>query len=248
MGANLDQFKVVSEKSNYAKFNGLVRTVESSLRNIGDQTKNAWGSGLILAPNQISQGGASSGQTLAWNGSAWTATTIPTYTKQTATTTVDVVNTTTETDLFSGATTFVTGGFNSNFNAGVRTVLTAGGDYLNNSAGTRRITLHAFPPGGGDWQDQSPLLAISATRRAWNLRIDMVGLGSVFAYSGVFVISDPTAASTGSGALRTPANTDAMAVFTGSCGLPRMFFTCTHDLANANVSMRCFYARVETIT
>ncbi|HXJ65862.1 MAG TPA: LamG domain-containing protein [Actinomycetota bacterium] len=65
MASDLAQYRVQSgERSNYAKMDGLINTVQGSLRGIGDQSKNAWGSGLILAPSQLSSGGAVAGSVI----------------------------------------------------------------------------------------------------------------------------------------------------------------------------------------
>lgn len=77
MACDLSSYRVAAgETSSATKQNNLIQAIQDALNAIGDTTKMAWGSGAIIDPNQIKQSGATSGQALEWNGSAWAPATV----------------------------------------------------------------------------------------------------------------------------------------------------------------------------
>ncbi|HXK19909.1 MAG TPA: hypothetical protein VNG33_18995, partial [Polyangiaceae bacterium] len=146
---------------------------------------------------------------------------------------------------------------------GIRVV--AGGDYLNNTASGKKITLRLAAYDTSDatlktmWQDISPALPNAATRRAWRLRVliqpkprPLSGIRRM-ASSGFFAMSDAAAPTTGLGKLLAPATTPLWAPFTSgydpdtppSTVASRLQFLLTHNAVDPNLSMRCLFARVE---
>lgn len=252
MSVSLAAYKVATnETSSSSKFDNLVQAVEDSLNAIGDTTKMAWKSGLIFDPSQIKQNAAASGQALAWNGSIWAPATVGggavVYKK---TTQKDVVNTTTKTDLFNAEITIGAGVMTSSG----RMLITAGGDYLNNSGSSRTATLELKLGTTVLWAAAGNAIAVSATRRAWHLHAWVQAQAATNAQrgGGIMWFSSTTAATTGTGShdsvsdqilgvFETVASTEDM---TASKALT---FSVTHAAANASLSMRLDYARVEVL-
>jgi hypothetical protein len=268
MPADLTAYKVLAERSNWAKFDGLVTTAEAALRAVGDPSKNAWGAGKILDPNQLKQGGAADKQTLVWNGTLWLPTTVPTRTLFTTTSTVDIVNDATEKDLFTGNAAGATGGFNlvaGSVKSGSSLRFVCGGDYLSNTGANHDFTLSLSFWNGSilkrAWQASTGSKPPrSATRRCWHLTGRVGFAHDVTSFvrtevSGKYILSDLTPAAVGLGTLRTPTSHE---IFASIGTAPddtepalntlvdnRFEFTVQHDAAAPLLSMRCFYARVE---
>jgi hypothetical protein len=130
-----------AETTSATKFDNFVTAVQTALNNVGNATYTTWGSGQILNPNQLSQGGAATNQGLAWNGSAWAPAALSPITVK-AGQNVQILNSTTETDLFTGTTgtgylIIPAGKLVST--GGIR--LAFGGTYINNSGAARTIRL-----------------------------------------------------------------------------------------------------------
>lgn len=269
MGASLEAYKVAAgERSNFAKFDGLLDTLEASLGAIGDPSLNGFGTGLILDPSQLKSGGATTGQTLIHNGTLWVPTTLGTRTVFTKTSTVDVVGTVSGKDLFTGVTLpSASAGILIPANTvgnGDRLRIVCGGDYLNQSGASRNFTLAlVWLDAAGStsevvWSDTSTNRASNATRSPWHLRgqIQFNHDSGAAGFRGLFSMNDTTAATTGSGALKDPSLTYIHAPIGGSgasggdLGFSvdrRLMLSVALSAADAALSFRLFYARLEAL-
>jgi hypothetical protein len=264
---DLSAYQVASGETppSSTKHNGLVAKLQDSLNNIGNPVKTTWAPGQIIAPSQLSQGGASSRQGLVWNGSSWIPASIAALTVRTATNTIDVNNTTTETDLLTGTTasgylTIPGGSLVST--GGIR--LFASGDYLNNSAGSRTIRLKirvgtavglpAFTTWAAMWDSGvSDTIAVSASRHGWELEMDLQALASTVSQNcgGFFSMTGATAPTTGYGTLSAASSVTLFAPFVGAATAvdytadTGMVVTVIHSTNSASLSMRLLDARIE---
>ncbi|HXJ65861.1 MAG TPA: hypothetical protein VNN79_19050 [Actinomycetota bacterium] len=250
---------------NPTKFNNLVNAIQDSLNNVGNPAKTTWSPGQILGPSQLSQGGAATRQGLIWNGSSWVPAGIGALAVRTVTSTVDVQNTTTETDLLTGTTGsgYLTIPANSLVAlGGIRLVI--GGDYLNNTGSNRTIRLKvrvgtavalpAFTTWTPLWDsDVSDVISSNANRRAWELELDLQALNSTASQNcgGLFEMSATTAPTTGLGPLAAASSSAILAPFTGAATAvdytndTGIVFTVIHSFASASLSMRVLHARLE---
>jgi hypothetical protein len=81
MPADFSPYKVKTGDGNASTiFNNFVQACEDALNAVGDAAKTGFASGLIFDPGQIRQGGATTGQWLAWSGAAWAGATPPSST------------------------------------------------------------------------------------------------------------------------------------------------------------------------
>jgi hypothetical protein len=123
---------------------------------------------------------------------------------------VDVVNTTTETALYSKT---ITGGHLASDRAARVTIA---GDYLGNTGGQSQFTLRVKLGGTTVFEDISGLVTDNAARRPFHLVATFQNLGSVSSQflSGLFVLGPPSSATTGLGDLE--GNPWRVAPFTSS--------------------------------
>jgi hypothetical protein len=256
--ADLTQYQVQNgERSSYAKYDGLLNTVQGSLNAIGDQAKNIWGTGLIVAPSQLSQGGAVTNQTLVRLSGVWVPTTVRSRSTFTTTATVDIVNDAAQRDLFTGnlATSGSAGFLLPTLSTGHLIRFVAGGNFFNNSGAGRKITLQVGLTNGGVfspmWGDLSTNIGVNAARIAWRIRGEVIYRGSNSAYcSGVFAMSDTQAATTGLGPIRDTTRLSMYTTFVGTdLGVDpsarRFVLSLTQETNNVNLSMQLLFARVE---
>jgi hypothetical protein len=172
--------------------------------------------------------------------------------------TTDVVNTITATDLFGAAFT-VAGGLLPT-NGAIK--IFAGGDYLNSTGSTTKMRLR-FQLGATTLWEQgatSDSIESAAYRRAWWFQAVVQAMGSTAAQqgSGLFMLGRDTPAAaigvgfitssvSGSGSFfSAPFLTAATSVNMASAQTLSLMLT--HSTANASLSMRCQYARVEVGT
>ncbi|HXU02242.1 MAG TPA: hypothetical protein VN903_14855 [Polyangia bacterium] len=247
-----------------AKQQGFVNAVQASLNAVGDPTKTTWAPGQILAPSQLSQGGASTRQGLAWNGSAWVPSSLAAITVKTGFN-VDINNTTTETDLLTGTTGsgyLVIPGNSLVALGGIRLIM--GGDYLNNTGSNRTIRLKvrvgtavgspSFTTYSTLWDSGvSDTIASNANRRAWKLELDLQALNATNSQNinGEFEMSATNAATVGLGSLLAPTSAAIIAPFTGTATAvdytvdTGIVVSLIHSFASASASMRLLHARLE---
>jgi hypothetical protein len=77
MAVDYSPYKVGDHEAlSSTKFDNFVQGAQDSVNNIGDLTKMGFSAGQIFGLDQIKQGGATSGQALQWNGTAWVAVTL----------------------------------------------------------------------------------------------------------------------------------------------------------------------------
>jgi hypothetical protein len=114
-------------------------------------------------------------------------------------TTVDIVSSTTETDIFS----FTVPANTLDTSRALR--LTCQGDYLNNNATTATLTLRVKFNAVVSYQDAVDASAISATRRPWTLSVVMAANNATNAqtFGGVWLLGTAGGATTGLGDMDT---------------------------------------------
>jgi hypothetical protein len=172
-------------------------------------------------------------------------------------TATDVVNTITPTDLFGAVFTIPAG--TPNFGA---IKIFAGGDYLNSSGSTAKIRLRLQLGAQTLWEQgaTSDSIESAAYRRAWWFQCVIQAMNSTASQqgSGLFMLSrDTPSAGVGYGFITSsvsgsgsffvaPFLTAATSV--NLAGSQTLQLILTHSVANASVSMRCPYARVEVGT
>lgn len=77
MTVDLSSYNVANaETSSATKQDNLITQIQTSLNSIGDTSQMAWAAGKIIDPTQIKQGGATTGQALAWNGTDYAPATV----------------------------------------------------------------------------------------------------------------------------------------------------------------------------
>jgi hypothetical protein len=178
MSSDLSSYKVANlEVSSSTKYDNFVQKVQDTFNAIGDTNLMTWAAGKIITLAQVAQGGASSGQVLAWNGTDWApanAASGVTYPKTTAKT----VNTTvSETDLLNGEITIGAGVLGT---TGVAE-LTAFGDFLNDSGSNQVFPRWKLKLGGTTLVDSGTIGATwgtAATRLPWRLSVEICNLGA----------------------------------------------------------------------
>lgn len=252
MTVDLSSYQVLNgETSSASKFNNLVTAVQASLNAIGDVTKMGWLAGKIFDPNQIKQDAAVTGAHLEWDGTDWRAK----GAKYRKTTEKDVVNTTTETDLLNGEITIGAGVMGTDRMAR----LTILGDYLNNSGGTKTLTIK-LKLGSTLLFDSGASPAISATANRMPLRIvvEIPNLGAANAQWGSIIANlSYTSVTTGIGqGFTLPDAAGNVFVLHGALSAPAALdtatsklveVTATHSAAHASLSCRLKHALLEII-
>jgi hypothetical protein len=190
---------------------------------------------------------------------AWSAPPVPTIppgipTSYVKTTTTDVVSTAAKTDLLGGAFTIPA----NQMGASGCAKLVAGGDALINVASSP-IILEMKLGATTLWQSiASDQLTASAVRHAWHLTAVIQAMGSTSAQmaSGLFVLGPAVAPTVGVGSVNDPYTTSralltpflAAASAVAMTSAQALTFSVTHASANAALSMRCLYARLEVVT
>lgn len=218
----------------------------------GGLDSNNWAAGKIFAPSKITQEGATSGQVLGWNGSQWAPATVGTVTLYSKTTTKDVVNTVTETDLLNGEITLAANILGANGYADI----IATGDYLNNSGAGRTFQLKLKLGTTTIWDSgASSATNAGANRRGWTFRARLWNENSASAQTlaGLFVMGSAAAATTGWGAIEG-AGTSVFGSGLGGTGTldttssKLLELTVIHSTNNANLSMRLQKAHIVVTT
>jgi len=178
MSLDLSAYKVgANELSSSTKFDNLVQAVQDALNNLGNATYGAFASGLIFDPAKLKQNAATNGQALAWNGTAWTPTTIAGPTTYRKTTSKTVNTTVAETDLLNGEITVAANVMSTN----KLLRLTAWGDWKQNSGGAADLPRFKLLFGGATLIDSNATggtVANSATRRGWKIVAEILNLGA----------------------------------------------------------------------
>jgi hypothetical protein len=236
-----------------AKMRNAFRAIETAFANLGG-TDSSFAAGQVIPVDQLTQGGASVGQGISWNGSAWVATTftVPIVYKKTSE--KDVNTTASKTDLFNGEITIGAG----DMGASSRMLIYAGGDYLNNSGNDRTINLELKLGSQVLWASgASSVFPSSSARRAWRLQAEVQAQASTSLQQGggTFFVNDNQAATTGSGAIRAVYNTNTVyggpfltvATTVPMASSQALTFSVTHSASASTISMRLEYARVEII-
>lgn len=78
MALDLSSYLLAADElSSVTKQNAMIQAVEDAANNLGSASYGAFASGLIFDPAKIKQSGASAGEVLMWDGSAWTPTAAP---------------------------------------------------------------------------------------------------------------------------------------------------------------------------
>lgn len=253
------------ETTSSTKFDNFVTAVQTALNNVGDATKTTWASGQILAPNQISQGGAANRQALIWNGSAWAPGSMASILSRNVTSTQTIANTVTETDLFttttgSGYLTIPAGTLTSTGSIRVK----MGGLYLNNTGANRTLRLKvrygassgtpSFTTWTALWDSNvSDNIAASANNRAWDLDFTIQALNATNSQngSGLFTLSSATAPTVGTGPLLVPTSQALLAPFVGAATTvdftadAGIVVSAIHSTNSASLSISTTYARIE---
>jgi len=262
---DLSPFDVgVGELPTAAKQNGLITAVQNSLNNIGNPAYTTFASGQILAPSQISQGGATTKQGLVWSGTAWAPASLAAITVKTGSG-VAVTNTITETDLFTGTTGtgyLVIPAGSLTATGGIRIV--GGGLYTNSSGSSRTIRmklrvgassgLPAFTTFTTPWDSGvSDTITSNANNRAWTFDLQLQALNATNsqAWSGDFFMSSATPPTTGLGPLSAPSNASLAAPITPTTGSVDfaadvgIALSVIHSAAVSSITMQLGYVRIE---
>ena len=153
---------------------GLHSTNYTTIQNAinGGLDNNNWAAGKIFAPSKFMQEGATSGNGLFWNGSAWTPNDMPRVYDRT-TSTVDVANSSSLTTLYTKSIT----GNDMGTNKMLR--LTLLGDFLYNNSAANTFTLNVKFGGTTFFSVTNGLLnAISALRLPWIIDVEVANLGA----------------------------------------------------------------------
>lgn len=185
-----------------------------------------------------------------------TTVTLPGATHYEKTSTTDVVNTVTKTDLFGAAFTIAAAVLSS---TGVIEIL-AVGDYLNTTGVNRTIQLELKLGTQVIWDSgASDGIGDSASRRAWNLRAVVHALGTTASQQagGEFLLQPSQGGTTGLGKVVILDGITAGPFggpFTGAAttvdttAAQTLTFSVTHSVASASLSMRCLAAKVNVLS
>jgi hypothetical protein len=201
--------------------------------------------------SSLAQSGASVGQVPAWSGSAWVASaTAGGPTVYVKTTEKDVVNTTVATDLFNNEITVAA---NKLSTTGAIKIW-AGGDYLNSTGTPRNLTLNLNLGGTAIWTAtiDSTNTWGAGSRAAWKFEAVVQALSSTSSQrsAGEFRAGPTTfPASVGTGGLDNTGGIWgpflSIASSVDMTSAQALTLKATHGLANAGISVRCEFVRVE---
>jgi hypothetical protein len=152
-------------------------TIQSVIN--GSLDANNWGAGKIFAPSKITQEGATTNQTLVWNGTIWVPTNITAIPGAVSvydrvTTAVDVQNSSSETSVYTKTIT----GNDMSTNRTLRCRIA--GDYLHNNVPGDTIRVKIKFGGTIIWDSgANPMLSTtSANRHPWFFYFELTNLGA----------------------------------------------------------------------